>query len=45
MEFSSNCALFVCNKWDTVSAKEVGEVMNHVATKLSQCLPDLDPEH
>ena len=45
IEFSSNCALFVCNKWDTVSAKEVGEVMNHVATKLSQCLPDLDPEH
>ena len=44
MEFSSSCALFVCNKWDNVPPNEAAEVMNHIATKLSQCLPDLDPK-
>lgn len=44
MEFSSNCALFVCNKWDNIPSNEAVEVMNHITTKLSQCLPDLDPE-
>ena len=45
MEFSPNCALFVCNKWDNVPTNEAVEVMNHITTKLSQCLPDLDLEH
>ena len=44
MEFSPNCALFVCNKWDNVPTNEAVEVMNHIKTKLSQCLPHLDPE-
>ena len=44
MEFSSSCALFVCNKWDNVPTNEAAEVMNHIETKLSQCLPDLDPK-
>lgn len=40
----NGCALFVCNKWDNVLTEEAVEVMNHITTKLSQCLPDLDPE-
>ena len=44
MEFSPNCAFFVCNKWDNVPTNEAVEVMNHIKTKLSQCLPHLDPE-
>jgi len=41
---TSQCALFVCNKWDQVPAKEVKEVQNHVRRKLKQCWPGLDPK-
>ena len=43
-ESSSNCALFVCNKWDQVPPEETDEVKNYVVTKLTQCWPSLDPE-
>ena len=39
---SSQCALFVCNKWDQVPRKEVKEVQNHVIKKLKNCWPGLD---
>ena len=42
-ESSSNCALFVCNKWDQVPP-QTDEVKNHIVTKLTQCWPSLDPE-
>lgn len=42
MEFSPNCALFVCNKWDNVPPNEAVAVMNHIRTKLTQCLSGLD---
>ena len=41
---SSQCALFVCNKWDQVPEKEVKEVQNHVIKKLKKCWPGLDPK-
>lgn len=44
MEFSPNCALFVCNKWDNVPPNEAVAVMNHIRTKLTQCLSGLDSE-
>ena len=50
--FPSKCALFVCNKWDTVPENEKQQVKEHVIKKLSgQCssswsnharLPNLD---
>ncbi|XP_066024050.1 uncharacterized protein [Pocillopora verrucosa] len=43
-ESSSNCALFVCNKWDQVPPEETDEVKNYVVTKLTQCWPSLDPK-
>ena len=43
-ESSSNCALFVFNKWDQVPPGETDEVKNYVVTKLTQCWPSLDPE-
>ena len=43
-ESSSNCALFVFNKWDLVPPEETDEVKNYVVTKLKQCWPSLDPE-
>ena len=43
-DFLSNCALFVCNKWDQVEEKEVKEVQNHVIKKLKTCWPGLVPE-
>ena len=43
-ESSSNCALFVCNKWDQVPPKETDDMKNHVVTKLTECWPSLDPE-
>ena len=42
MEFSPNCTLFVCNKWDTIPIPERKVVMEHIINRLSQCLPDLD---
>ncbi|KAL9963750.1 hypothetical protein ACROYT_G027284 [Oculina patagonica] len=41
---SSQCALFVCNKWDHVPEKEVEEVKNHVVKKLKKCWPGISPE-
>ena len=41
--FSSQCALFVCNKWDLVPEKETKEVQDHVIKKLKKCCPGLDP--
>ena len=43
-EFSSDCALFVCNKWDQVPPEVTDEVKNYVVMKLTQCWPSLDPE-
>ncbi|KAL9963723.1 hypothetical protein ACROYT_G027257 [Oculina patagonica] len=43
-EFLSNCALFVCNKWDQVPDEEVKEVQNHVITKLKTCWPGVVPK-
>ncbi|XP_022799933.1 uncharacterized protein LOC111337826, partial [Stylophora pistillata] len=43
-ESSSNCALFVCNKWDCIPSKMIDEVKNHTVRKLAQCWPSLDPE-
>ena len=41
---SSQCALFVCNKWDQVPEKEASDVQNHVIRKLKMCWPGLDPK-
>ena len=41
---SSQCALFVCNKWDQVPRNEEKEVKNHVIKKLKKCWPGLDAE-
>ena len=41
---SSQCALFVCNKWDRVPEKETKEVQDHVIKKLKKCWPGLDPK-
>ena len=41
---SSQCALFVCNKWDQVPEKENKEFKNHVMKKLKKCWPGLNPE-
>ena len=41
--FPSKCALFVCNKWDTVPEGERKEVKEHVTKQLKRCWPDLDP--
>ena len=42
--FLSQCALFVCNKWDQVPEKDVKEVKDHVIMKLKECWPGIDPE-
>ena len=43
-EFSSKSALFVCNKWDQIPKKEIGEVEKYVIRKLEKCWPGLVPE-
>lgn len=43
-ESSSNCALFVCNKWDQVPSEEANEVKNFIVSKLKKCWPSLNPE-
>ena len=47
-EFPSKCALFVCNKWDsvleTVRKEEAQKVKNHIIEKLQKCWPGLVPE-
>ena len=40
----SQCALFVCNKWDEVPEEEVSKVQNHVIKKLKKCWPGIDPK-
>lgn len=39
----SQCALFVCNKWDQVPDKEVKKVRNHVIEELKKRWPGIDP--
>ena len=41
--FPSKCALFVCNKWDTVPEGEREAVKKHVIKQLKRCWPELDP--
>ena len=40
----SKCALFVCNKWDTVPEKDVPIVKNEVIEKLQRVWPGVDPD-
>ena len=40
----SKCALFVCNKWDTVPEKDVQPVKNEVIEKLKRVWPGVDPD-
>ena len=44
MEFSPDCTLFVCNKWDNIPPHEVNGVIEHIEKKLRQCLPDIDTD-
>ena len=44
MEFSPDCTLFVCNKWDNIPPNEVNGVIEHIKKKLGQCLPDIDTD-
>ncbi|XP_022805450.1 uncharacterized protein LOC111342617 [Stylophora pistillata] len=43
-EFSSKCALFVCNKWDQIPQREIEEVKYYVVRKLEKCWPGLVAE-
>ncbi|XP_078379644.1 uncharacterized protein LOC144662656 [Oculina patagonica] len=43
-ETSATRALFVCNKWDQVPPREANEVKRDIITKLTKCLPSLQPE-
>lgn len=44
-EFTSTCALLVCNKWDQVKeTKEEEKVENHVIEKLKKFYPHIVPE-
>ena len=44
-EFTSTCALLVCNKWDQVKeTKEEKKVENHVIEKLKKFYPHIVPE-
>ena len=40
----SKCALFVCNKWDSVPEKDVPIVKNKVIEKLKRVWPGVDPD-
>ena len=40
----SQCALFVCNKWDVVQEQEVESVKNDVVKKLKRAWSGIDPE-
>ena len=40
----SQCALFVCNKWDQVKEKEKQQVQYNVTEKLKKRWPGLDTE-
>ena len=43
VDFSANCALFVCNKWDGISPSEEAKVMKHITAKLRHCWSNIDP--
>ena len=44
-EFTSTCALLVCNKWDQVKeTKEEKKAENHVIEKLKKFYPHIVPE-
>ena len=40
----SKCALFVCNKWDTIPAEDVSIVKKEVIEKLQRVWPGVDPD-
>lgn len=40
----SQCALFVCNKWDQVPEHEIEKVKGQVTERLNKCWPNLDPK-
>ena len=40
----SKCALFVCNKWDSVPEKDVQLVKNEVIENLKRVWPGVDPD-
>ena len=40
----SKCALFVCNKWDTIPEKDVSIVKTEVIEKLQIVWPGVDPD-
>ena len=40
----SKCALFVCNKWDSVPEKDVRIVKKEVIEKLKRVWPGVDPD-
>ena len=40
----SKCALFVCNKWDSVPEKDMRLVKNEVVEKLKRVWPGVDPD-
>lgn len=40
----SQCALFVCNKWDQVPEHEIEEVKSQVIERLKKYWPSLDPK-
>ena len=44
MEFSPDCALFVCNKWDNIPPNEESGVIEHIEKTLRHCLPDIDTD-
>ena len=40
----SKCALFVCNKWDTIPEEDVSNVKTEVIEKLQSVWPGVDPD-
>ena len=44
LKLFASCALFVCNKWDEVEAREVEEVKSEQIEKLTKKLGSLDPK-
>ena len=44
VEFSPDCTLFVCNKWDNIPPDEESGVIEHIKKMLRQCLPGIDTD-
>ena len=42
VKFDPNAALFVCNRWDMVHAREQASVRKNVLKQLSKCWPEFD---